>query len=139
MDACIFCRIARGEIPATTVHEDDHTLAFLDITPLAEGHTLVIPKVHARELEDMGDAARDALWRTVADVSGRVRRALGAPATTLAVNNGPAAGQEVPHVHVHVVPRNVGDGGGPIHAIMAKRPDLPKDSFGPLAKRIRDA
>ncbi len=139
MDACIFCKIARGEIPAAKVFEDDHTLAFLDLEPLARGHSLVIPKAHVQLVEDLSPADAAALWSATCEVSARIRRGLGVPATTIAVNNGPAAGQEVPHAHVHVVPRAPGDEGGPIHAIMTKRPSVARDELTAIAATIRDA
>ncbi|HWG90918.1 MAG TPA: HIT domain-containing protein [Candidatus Thermoplasmatota archaeon] len=138
-NACIFCKIAKGEIPSFKVHEDEHTLAFLDIQPLAEGHTLVVPKTHAVLIQDLPAADNAALWGAVQQVAAKLQKTTGAPATTVAVNNGRAAGQEVPHVHVHVVPRREGDGGGPIHAIFGKRPDLSKDAMAKLAERLRGA
>jgi histidine triad (HIT) family protein len=136
--SCIFCRIAAGEIPAQVVHQDAETLAFLDIRPLAPGHVLVIPKAHASLVEDLPDPVLAALFRTVRRVSEAARQATGAPATTIAVNNGPAAGQEVPHAHVHVVPRREGDGGGPIHAVMRNRPTLTPEEIGQIGGKIRE-
>jgi len=135
--SCIFCRIAAGEIPAQVVHQDAQTLAFLDIRPLAPGHVLVIPRTHASLVEDLPEAVAQALFETMRRVSEAARHATGAPATTIAVNNGPAAGQEVPHAHVHVVPRREGDGGGPIHAVMRNRPSLTPEEIGKLAEKIR--
>lgn len=122
--ACIFCRIASGDAPSRTVYEDESTIAFLDTSPLARGHTLVVPKEHYERLNDLpADVAADvfgALHRLLEPIEA----AVDADATTVAFNNGRAAGQEVPHVHAHVVPRFRGDGGGPIHAIMGRRPAI---------------
>ena len=136
MAECIFCRIVEGEIPSRTVYETDEVLAFLDVNPLAEGHTLVIPKAHHERLTDMPESlsteVMDALYR----VTGAVEAAVDAEATTIAFNNGEAAGQEVPHVHGHVIPRWSGDGGGPIHAVAGRRPELGEDELDDVAERI---
>jgi len=135
MVACIFCRIAAGEIPSHKVHEDDRVLAFLDIAPLARGHVLVIPKRHAPLLEDLTTDEVMHLFETVHRLAPRARDAVGASATTIAVNNGRASGQEVEHLHVHIVPRREGDGGGPIHAIMRSRPRVPSEEMERIAKK----
>jgi len=115
---CIFCRIARGEKPAHKLYEDEKTLAFLDIHPLVDGHTLVIPKAHYENLEDVPLNEVGEVFKAVHMVSLAIRRALGAPATTIGINNGRAAGQVVPHLHVHIIPRYPADGGGTIHSIV---------------------
>ena len=123
-DDCIFCSIVAGDIPARTVHETDDVLAFLDANPLAPGHTLVIPKSHAGRVADLDADLATELLGTVATIAPRVEGAVDADGTTVGINDGEAAGQEVPHVHVHVVPRFEGDGGAPIHAVVDERPDL---------------
>jgi histidine triad (HIT) family protein len=138
MDACVFCRIAKGEIPSHKVHEDADTLAFLDIRPLAKGHALVIPKRHAKLYQELPADALAALARATSAVAAKAQKATGAPATTIAINNGPEAGQEVPHVHVHVVPRLPGDRGGPVHALFTERPQMAAEELAALAKRMRD-
>ena len=121
---CPFCGIVDGEIPGRVVFEDDDTIAFLDVNPLARGHTLVVPKHHRERVNDLEPSAAGALFRAVAAVAPAVEAAVDAPATTIAINNGEDAGQEVPHVHVHVVPRWAGDGAGPIHGLFGDRPEL---------------
>ena len=136
-DDCIFCRIVDGDIPARSVYEDDDVLAFLDANPLSAGHTLVIPKAHHQALRDLPAALSTAVFETVHDLVGDVEDAVDADAHTVAVNDGPAAGQEVPHTHVHIVPRFEGDGGGPIHAIAGARPDLSDEQLDDIADQIR--
>ena len=136
-DDCIFCRIVDGDIPARSVYEDDDVLAFLDANPLSAGHTLVIPKDHHQALRDLPAALSMAVFETVHDLVGDVEDAVDADAHTVAVNDGPAAGQEVPHTHVHIVPRFEGDGGGPIHAIAGARPDLSDEQLDDIADEIR--
>lgn len=128
-DDCIFCRIIDGDIPSRTVYEDEDVFAFLDANPLATGHTLVIPKAHHERLDDLSTSASSSLFDAVHALTPAIETAVDADATTIGINNGPAAGQEVPHVHVHVVPRFDGDGGGPIHAIAPDRPDPSDDEL----------
>jgi len=135
-DDCIFCSIVDGEIPSRTVYEDDTVLAFLDVNPLAPGHTLVIPRAHHQRLQDLPDEDASWLYKVAHKLTGAVEEAVDARATTLAVNNGEAAGQEVPHVHCHVVPRFDGDGGGPIHAAFGDPPDLSDDKLDEIAEDI---
>jgi histidine triad (HIT) family protein len=117
-EECIFCKIIRGEIPSHKIYEDEHSFAFLDINPLADGHTMVIPKKHADQLEDLPVEDTGKLFQGVHRVSKALKNSMGAPATTIGINNGEAAGQVVPHLHIHVVPRFSGDGGGHIHSII---------------------
>jgi len=130
----IFRKILDGEIPSHDVYEDDETYAFLDVNPLARGHTLVIPKGDAETLEDLDDGG-EALFDTVRRLAPRVADAVDAPAYNIGLNNGEAAGQEVPHVHAHIVPRFEGDGGHPIHAIQPSPPSIGDEEM----EEIQDA
>ncbi|AEN07041.1 HIT family protein [Halolamina sp.] len=123
---CIFCSIVTGDIPGRIVHETDHAIAFLDANPLAAGHTLVVPKQHYSRVEEIpGDEAAE-LFGVVHDLVPKVEAAVDADAVSVGINDGEAAGQEIPHSHVHLVPRFNGDGGGPFHAI-APQSDAPSD------------
>jgi len=115
---CIFCKIIAGEIPSHKIYEDEHSFAFLDINPLADGHVMVIPKAHHEQIEDLDPALAGKLFETTQRISAHVRDKFNAPATTIGINNGKAAGQVVPHLHIHIVPRFDGDGGAHIHSIM---------------------
>ncbi|HXJ35937.1 MAG TPA: HIT family protein [Candidatus Eisenbacteria bacterium] len=115
--SCIFCRIVAGEIPAEIVARDEHSVAFLDITPLADGHTVVVPRSHVATIEEMTPADAEGLFRAVRRLAGPVRKAVRADGSTIGVNNGAATGQTIPHVHVHIVPRWPGDGAGSVHTI----------------------
>jgi histidine triad (HIT) family protein len=139
MPDCVFCDIVDGTIPSYTVYEDDAVVAFLDANPLARGHTLVVPKAHHERVNDLSAALAADLFAAVPDVTEAVERAVDAEATTVAINNGAAAGQEVPHVHVHVVPRSAADGGRPIHALIEDRPDVDDDDLADVADAIRNA
>ena len=136
MNNCLFCKIVAGEIPSTKVYEDDHVLAFMDIGPLVRGHTLVIPKAHHNPLADTPD---DVLARVIAVVR-RIARAqiegLGADGVNIHQANGAAAGQVVPHLHFHVVPRFAGDGH---HWNWSPRPYADPSEASALADRIKAA
>lgn len=108
----IFSRIIAGEIPCHKVYEDAHVFAFLDIGPLAEGHTLVVPKRDVARLEQLTPEEAGAVGRALPVIARAVLAATGAPAYNVLQNNGEAAGQEVPHVHFHIIPRAAGDGLG---------------------------
>lgn len=109
-EACVFCRIAAGTAPATTVYEDDTLCAFLDIRPIARGHTLVIPKRHAGTLDELDTALGARLFSLGHRLAKALRRsALGADGANLLLNDGRSAFQTVHHVHLHVVPRHSGD------------------------------
>ena len=105
----IFARILRGEIPCHRVYEDADTLAFLDIMPKADGHTLVIPKVAATDLYGAPPEALAATIRTTQRIAAAVRKAFDAPGIMIAQLNGAAAGQSVFHMHFHVIPRYAGE------------------------------
>lgn len=133
--SCIFCRIVAGEIPGEIVASDRHAVAFLDVHPLADGHTLVVPRAHVATLEAMPPPAVAGLFDLVARVAGPAREAVGAAGTTIGINNGPATGQTVPHVHVHVVPRWPDDGAGSIHTIFRAGPRRPVAEVGAAIRK----
>lgn len=105
---CIFCAIAAGAAPAEVVYADDVAVAFLDITPLFHGHTLVVPRRHAVTLPDLDHSEVGPFFQRVRAISERLPAALGAEGTFVANNN--VVSQSVAHLHVHVVPRRRGDG-----------------------------
>jgi histidine triad (HIT) family protein len=108
MTATTSSRILRGEIPSHRVYEDDLTLAFMDVMPQADGHTLIIPKVEAENILDTPPEALSAVVLTTQRVARAVRKAFDAPGILIAQLNGRAAGQSVFHMHFHVVPRREG-------------------------------
>ena len=109
---CIFCKIVSGEIPCHRLFEDESVLAFLDINPLAVGHTVLIPKTHAVRFEDMAAADTAALACAIGPLARRILTTVGADDYNVLQNNGPIAGQVVMHLHVHIIPRRRGDGLG---------------------------
>lgn len=103
----IFAKILRGEIPAIKVYEDEHTLAFMDIMPQADGHTLVIPKEPAETLFDLSPEAAARTINVVQKVGNAIKQALGSEGIVLMQLNGSKAGQTVPHIHFHLIPSSV--------------------------------
>jgi histidine triad (HIT) family protein len=135
---CLFCAIAAGRIPSAELWEDERTFAFLDINPLRPGHALVVPKAHAGKLQELSDADAAALLATARRLLPVLAAETGEPDATVAINDGPGAGQEVPHVHLHLVPRSPGDGAGPIHAAFPAGPSkAPTDALHDLAIRAQ--
>lgn len=102
---CIFCKIVAGEIPASKVYEDDHFLAFLDISQVTPGHTLVIPKKHARNLLEMTPDETAALFNIVSRVTKKVESATQPQGMNIISNMEEIAGQSIFHTHVHILPR----------------------------------
>ncbi|HEX8591497.1 MAG TPA: HIT family protein [Candidatus Paceibacterota bacterium] len=105
MEKTVFMKIIDRELPAHIVYEDDDTLAFLDIGPVAEGHTLVIPKKPFKNIFDIDDETLAAIMRTVRKIAPVVRDSVGAKGVHINSNHGEEAGQEVPHIHFHIIPR----------------------------------
>lgn len=133
--ATIFDKILDGELPCHRVYEDEHVLAFLDIMPLSEGHTLVIPKERRAHLHELSDEASAAIGRVLPRIARAVLKATGATDYNVLQNNGAAAHQAVMHVHFHIIPRQGGDGLG----IGWEAGNLGGDEGARLAESIRGA
>jgi len=105
----VFARILRGELPCERVYEDEQTLAFMDLMPQSEGHTLVITREPAETLFDLSPEGAAACIRATQRVAGAVKRAFDLAGVLIVQVNGAVAGQTVPHVHFHIIPRRAGD------------------------------
>lgn len=105
---CLFCSIIAGDIPAYKVYEDTDVFAFLDIGPVSEGHTLVVPKTHAANLSEGSIDSAVAAMRAVCQIAPAILRAVGADGYNLGMNHGECAGQDVMHTHLHIMPRKNG-------------------------------
>jgi diadenosine tetraphosphate (Ap4A) HIT family hydrolase len=137
MNGCLFCRMVTGEEPLSLVYDDELTFALMDIQPVTAGHLMVVPKRHAAELADLTETESDALLRVARRAAAALRRSgLRCEGVNLFLADGEAAGQEVFHVHLHVLPRFAGDGFGlrfpPDHAVR------PRDELDATAARIRE-
>lgn len=124
MSDCIFCKIVAGEIPASKVYEDDQVLAFLDITQVTKGHTLVIPKKHYRNVLEMDAEAAGQVFSVVLALARHLKEKLGASGLNIVNNNEEAAGQTVFHTHIHLLPRFDKKDGLDIQ-FKANEPDFP--------------
>ena len=114
---CIFCKIVSKEIPTKILVETESCIGFLDAFPLAKGHALVIPKRHYEKLQDLPININTEVFSTVHSLISKVDSLTGA--TLVAVHNGKQSGQEIPHVHVHLIPRNKGDSAGAVHSMLS--------------------
>jgi len=130
----IFAKIIRGEIPCVKIYEDDKTLAFMDVMPQADGHTLVVPKEDAENIFELSPEGAAALMATTQKVAKAVKKATGTPGLMLLQLNGAAAGQSVNHIHMHIIPREAG-----IDLKFHAREMVDPKSLEPLAAKIRAA
>ena len=131
---CIFCNIVEGKIPSKKIAETEKSLAFLDAFPLTKGHTLVIPKKHYVKIQEMSKEDNSDLFEVVRILTRKMERLT--PSSLVAIHNGKESGQEVPHVHVHIIPRNIDDSVGPVHSMFNKKPKLTNDEFNKIAEEL---
>lgn len=132
---CIFCKIVSGEIPAKILKETSNSVSFLDAFPLAKGHVLVIPKNHYQKIQDMSIEENTDLFSLVHSMISKVDSMTGS--TLVAVHNGVDAGQEVPHVHVHLVPRSKDDSAGAIHSMFNSALKLSDSEINDLYTKLK--
>ncbi len=135
MDDCIFCRIVRGELPASKIHEDAHTLSFMNIMAAHPGHALVIVKPHVDNILDLDDSLAAAVFQSTARVARAVKAATGCDGVTLFQANEVAGGQTVFHFHIHVLPRFADDRLLPFWPASAP----PRDALDTMAARLQSA
>ena len=132
---CIFCKIISKEIPAKILYEDNDSISFLDAFPVAKGHTLVIPKKHFAKIQDMPSDLNQKLFDSVHKMINKVDALEGS--TLVAVHNGKESGQEVPHVHVHLIPRSVTDSAGPVHSMFKNKIELSDSEYETLVNELK--
>ena len=122
MENCLFCRLVAGELPCYKVYEDDKVMAFLDIQPCSWGHTVVIPKKHFERWQDVDTDIAASVAVALQKVAKIISKKLQPRAFNICLNDGKGAGQAIPHVHWHIIPRYAGDGGRSCHAIVKAEP-----------------
>ena len=132
---CIFCKIIAKEIPCKVLGETSSSISFLDAFPLAKGHVLVIPKNHHQKIQDMSSDENIDLFSLVHKMMPKVDSLTGA--TLVAVHNGKEAGQEVPHVHVHLVPRSSDDSASAIHSMFDGTLKLSESESDELYEKLK--
>ncbi len=130
---CVFCKIAQGQLPCGKVYEDERILAFMDIAPLADGHILLIPKHHVDWTSQADAETLAAIGRVLPKLAAAVVAATGAEGFNILNNNGKVAGQQVPHLHFHIIPRRGGDALGYRWPAIA---DYPKDKLADFRGKI---
>lgn len=131
MQETIFSKIINKEIPANIVYEDEHTLAFLDIMPNNPGHTLVIPKKPSRNILDIDKDSFAKVMETVRLLAPKIKSAMKAEGVRISINNEPSAGQEVFHLHVHIIPMFADD-----HGKVPKKKTVSKEELAENQKLI---
>ncbi len=138
-ETCIFCAITAGSIPAYVVAKNTGAIAFLDVAPIAPAHCVVVPTSHRQFVDDLSQEEVCDVFMLVQRVARAAKRAVDADAATIAINDGVAAGQAIPHVHVHIIPRFTGDGGTSVHSIVKNPPDRPLGEFVEEIKKYLDS
>ncbi len=133
MNECIFCKIIKGDIPSDKVYEDDKFLAFLDITPMNLGHTLLIPKEHHKDLFEIPDTTLCEIGPAIKKIAEAVKEGTKAHGINIGMNNGPVAGQVVFHAHIHIIPRFSDDGYKLWHG-----KEYDEEASQKIAKKIRE-
>lgn len=135
-DDCIFCLIANGQIPSSTVYEDDDFRAILDLNPAQKGHTLILPKEHYANLFEMPEELAEKVLPAAKKIAKAVMEATGADGVNLVQNNGEAAGQTVSHFHLHIIPRKTGDNALPLWTPGESVPEEQKKLAAEIAARL---
>ncbi len=130
---CLFCKIANHEIPADIIYEDEKVVAFLDIHPIAPGHTVIIPKVHAENILDLKKEMIAPVFESAKALTSVLDKALNPQGFTIGINHGKVSGQTIDHLHIHIIPRFSGDGGSSLHSVVNNQP---KESLTNLKERI---
>ncbi|MDD4761849.1 MAG: HIT family protein [Candidatus Pacebacteria bacterium] len=123
MENCLFCKIVRGEIKGDVIYEDEKAMALLDINPRAPGHAFVIPKEHYENLLEVPNEELGGIFLAVKKTAEKLKEKMQADALSIGINNGRVSGQEIDHLHIHIIPRFKGDGGGSFQSIIANIPD----------------
>ena len=132
---CIFCKIVSKEIPTKILYEDDDTISFLDSFPIAKGHTLVIPKAHFPQIQDMSDVVNQKLFNTVHKIMPKIDSIKGS--TLVLIHNGKDSGQEIMHVHVHLIPRGPDDRGDNVDKMFENKVDLSDSEIDSLYNQLK--
>ena len=137
MEDCIFCKIIKGELPSFKVYEDEHVLAFEDINPIAEGHTLIVPKKHAANLYDIDEDSLIAVHKASKKVINAITKALNPTGVAAMQLNGESVGQSVFHYHLHLIPRQQGHPRLPVSGWEMVPGDM--DKIKETAEKIKEA
>lgn len=131
---CLFCKFANKEIRAEIIYEDESALAILDINPRSPGHAFIIPRIHAENILDLPDEKIAGVFAAVKKTTALLNKSLKPDGFTIGINHGKFSGQAIAHLHIHIMPRWRGDGGGSIHFVVD---NPPKESIEEIAGKIK--
>jgi len=134
MSECLFCKIVNKEIEAKVIYEDENNLAFLDVYPHAPGHTVLIPKKHYYDILELEDNEIASLFVALKKTLALIQNAINPDGFTIGINHKEAAGQVIPHLHIHLIPRFKNDGGGSIHSVVLNKQ---KESIDEIYNKIK--
>ena len=134
---CIFCKIISKEVPAKILYEDEYSISFLDAFPVAKGHTLVVPKKHFAQIQDMSSDINQKLFDTVHKMITKIDSVKGS--TLVLIHNGKDSGQEIMHVHVHLIPRGIDDSGDNIESMFKNKIKLTDDEIDDLCTKLKSS
>lgn len=133
---CIFCKIVNKEISAKIITETSKSIAFMDAFPLTLGHSLVIPKTHYKKIQDISIEDNADLFETVRKTVAKIDKITNA--TLIAIHNGKESGQEIPHVHVHLIPRSLKDSAGPVHSMFRNMAKLSDKETNQIYEKLKE-
>ena len=133
---CIFCKIVNKEISAKIITETSKSIAFMDAFPLTLGHSLVIPKTHYKKIQDISIEDNADLFETVRKTVAKIDTITNA--TLIAIHNGKESGQEIPHVHVHLIPRSLKDSAGPVHSMFRNMAKLSDKETNQIYEKLKE-
>lgn len=120
---CLFCKIINKEIPADIIYEDGEVVAVLDIQPRAPGHAMILPKIHIENISELPEKNIGSVFSAVKKIVGLLEKSLKPDGFTIGINHGKVSGQTIEHLHIHVIPRWQGDGGGSVHDAVDNPPE----------------
>jgi len=132
---CLFCQIIRKEIPAEIIYENNFAIAVLDVHPRSRGHSMVLPKIHSENIIGLKKEFIGPLFEAVQKVVLMLQKTFSPDGFTIGINQGKAAGQAIDHLHIHIIPRWLNDGGSSIHSVVD---NPPKENLVEIAKKIRE-
>lgn len=121
---CLFCKIIKKEVPAQIVFEDDWTMGILDVSPRSLGHTMILPRKHADNILNLPADQLEKVFRAVKTITKRLDEVFKPDGFTIGINHGRVSGQMIDHLHIHIIPRWRGDGGGSIHSVVNNQPTI---------------
>ncbi len=135
MNKCVFCEIVKGNMQSRKIYENKYSIALLDAFPLIEGHTLIITKEHKTKIQDLSTYENNDIFSLLHAIVNTVEKTMECESTLIAIHNGKEAGQEIPHLHIHIVPANKEDKTRPIHSMFPKK-NIAQETMDSIQKKL---